>query len=476
MIESKFSATYKYIDPNSGQLLASKCRKDEEGGGKTFEWFKSGAAKPGLGTLKEDTLPLYNSHLLREWDSRKSIFFVEGEKACDALLESYNALALCLPGGANTRKFGTALDALRDRDVVLWPDNDEQGFTLMRRIKSEIETIAKRVRVFLPSGQKRHDDAYDYVQKHERLELQKTIAKISSAATLKEIPDGLLWVSPDIGCDVDFCFTNIRYQSVRGQEGVWAKVSVWEDEPNTENKSDWKGRINLESGSSRDSASSSLQKLFGGDTTYWTRLIHKACSAIIDKTNEDESHFVNFLEPPKSFIPTYLVDKFLPDSGTTIFYGRGDRSKTTLATMLGICVATGTKFLDKEVKEKNVIYINFEGEDDDDARRRVCRLSQGMNIDIEEIDKHFFYKNARGQRLEQILPKLRIQIKELGIGLVIVDSISKVSVGDIESHEAPSGYFGMMDTLKVPTLSLGHISKPPPHKPFPDYKDPEYLF
>ena len=470
----KITAMYRYIDPTSGQLLASKSRK-EDNGTKTFEWNRPGAKTPGLSPIKETDLPLYNAHLLRKWNPEKAVFLVEGEKSCDALLDKYNALALCLPGGASARKF-SALESLRDRDVVLWPDNDEQGIMLMRRIKSELETIAKRVRVFLPTKQDRHADAYDYTETHSRGDLAKAIAIISSNSTVEEVPDGFVWGYPDIGCDIEFCFTNIRYQAVRGQEGVWAKVAVWEREPDSKKDGSWKGRINLESGSSRDSASGSLQKLFGGDTTYWTRLVHKACSAIIDITNKDESRFVNFLELPKSLVATYLVDKFLLDSGATIFYGRGDRSKTTVATLIGICIATDNSFLGRTVEQTNVIYVNFEGEDDDDARRRVRRLSQGMNIPIEEIDKHFFYKNARGQRLEQILPNLRRQIQELGVGLVIIDSISKISVGDVESHDAPNTYFGMIDTLKIPTFSLAHVPKPPSHRDFPDYKDPEYAY
>lgn len=478
MSDNKLIAQYEYVDPSSRKVLAVKCRYAD----KSFEWMRPDAKKPGLGSgLKEADLPLYNAHRLQDWDREdvgsKVVFFVEGEKAAIAISEMYGATAVCLPGGAGTRKFGDALGLLRSHDVVLWADNDEAGRELMRRVKAELMPIVERVRVYAPAYLDTHSDVYDYLTEMKggfpAKRLQKEIKALADEPSVEKSPDGYLYDYPDVGQHVRFRFRNTRYQTIYGQYGMWADLSVWEDK-GQESPKVWEGHISFRSGDSRDKASKSLQNLFGGDLQYWTQLVHSACTSVIKRVDADESYFVDLSVAPASPVVTYIVDKFLPDTGATIFFGRGDRGKTTLVTLLGLCVASGTPFLGKDVARGTVIYVNFEGEDDDDGRRRVNKLAKAAGIPPDKYIDSFLYKNARGQRLEQIAPNLREQIDELGASLVIIDSISKVSMNDIERHDAPNQYFSLIDTLKIPTLSIAHVVKPQNGKA--DTSDPQYPF
>ena len=68
------------------------------------------------------------------------LLFVEGEKAADACI-NHGLQAVTNAGGAHQKEFGPGLVALRGRDVVLWPDNDDDGRALMDRLAPKLKPI-----------------------------------------------------------------------------------------------------------------------------------------------------------------------------------------------------------------------------------------------------------------------------------------------------------------------------------------------
>src|SRR3989304_2164775 len=131
---------YRGIDGNviaiKGRFVTAK--------GKDFRWRMPDKGWTGLNGLAEEELPFYGSENLCK---EGTVFICEGEKAARACMRN-GLLALCPPGSASAKKFGTALEPLAGRDVVLWPDNDDVGRGLMRRIKERL--TESRVRVVAP--------------------------------------------------------------------------------------------------------------------------------------------------------------------------------------------------------------------------------------------------------------------------------------------------------------------------------------
>src|SRR3990167_5862434 len=152
-------AEYEYRDPETGELVATKVRKEP----KAFEWRQS-SGEAGLGELTERDLPLYNAHRLAEADPEKLILFVEGEKAADALGKKLGVLAVCLPGGAATRPTSLQLSVLRGRKVALWPDKDGPGRALMRRTFEKLRGIADQLGAIYPEDVPAKGDPFDWLQ------------------------------------------------------------------------------------------------------------------------------------------------------------------------------------------------------------------------------------------------------------------------------------------------------------------------
>ncbi len=130
-------------------------RRDEPGGKKV--WWD-----PPKGVRPSD-LPLYGLAELTAAPMETLVVLVEGEKTCKALRD-HGFTAVSLAGGASQTNFGTALDALQGRPVILWPDNDDAGEALMRRVGVALQHLASEVRWLQPAmeGVQPKDDAFDY--------------------------------------------------------------------------------------------------------------------------------------------------------------------------------------------------------------------------------------------------------------------------------------------------------------------------
>ncbi|WP_162924555.1 AAA family ATPase [Rubrobacter indicoceani] len=114
----------------------------------------------GLAGRKLDTLPLYGSERLKEQPDT-SVVVGEGEKAADALLDAGFCALGTVTGASGTPK-PEALEVLRGRRVILWPDNDGIGMKHMERIAKALQGVASEVRVFRWLHAREKEDAADH--------------------------------------------------------------------------------------------------------------------------------------------------------------------------------------------------------------------------------------------------------------------------------------------------------------------------
>src|SRR5215218_3274622 len=143
-----------------GELQAVHVRFDRDGGKDCF-WRLPGTSEWGLKGRKLPTLPLYGSEWVKEWPESAPVVLVEGEKARDALANIYPQ-TLGTVTGAESTPGPEALEVLRGRRVVLWPDNDGPGRAHMERIGAALQRIAAEVRIFGWPGAPAKGDAADH--------------------------------------------------------------------------------------------------------------------------------------------------------------------------------------------------------------------------------------------------------------------------------------------------------------------------
>lgn len=155
--------TWKYFD-TGGNVLASVVRYEPDGtpASKTYRpyCFKTveGRTKWQMGapTLR----PLYR---LPEISLASTIVLVEGEKCADALA-AIGVEATTAMQGAEAPIEKTDWSPLNGKTVIVWPDNDEPGFTYGRRAAERLAALGCQVRlVNIPAGKPPKWDAADCV-------------------------------------------------------------------------------------------------------------------------------------------------------------------------------------------------------------------------------------------------------------------------------------------------------------------------
>lgn len=131
------------IRDSEGVLIAIHHRKDIPGKSKRM-WWTTPEGKPGLGGRRTDDLPPYGCDKIARIKSDKRVVVVEGESAANALLRAGIPAVGTVTGAASTPS-KRALSFLGGRTVVLWPDNDDDGYRHMRRVGKLLDGLADEV-------------------------------------------------------------------------------------------------------------------------------------------------------------------------------------------------------------------------------------------------------------------------------------------------------------------------------------------
>jgi len=151
----KPTAEWNYFDKNN-KLLAVVSRYDTDKGKEFRVWdIKSRKSKA------PEIRPLYNIPHIK--DSNK-IILVEGEKSADALIE-FGFAATTAMFGANAPLDKTDWSPLKDKEVIIWPDNDEAGISYAKKLSDHLQGTALFISTLTPpEGKEEKWDAYDAIK------------------------------------------------------------------------------------------------------------------------------------------------------------------------------------------------------------------------------------------------------------------------------------------------------------------------
>lgn len=185
--DDRIEATYDYVD-ETGRLLyqvvryADKQFRQRRPDGAVWIWNLNGVRKV-----------LYRLPELIATPPDEPILICEGEKDVDNLI-ALGLVATTGPGGAGKwqSEFG---DFLRDREVVILPDNDGPGLTHAKLVCRALWGIAKTIRILELPGLPEHGDVSDWLaQGHEDAAMD--LAALISASPYLEPKEGARLAAP----------------------------------------------------------------------------------------------------------------------------------------------------------------------------------------------------------------------------------------------------------------------------------------
>jgi hypothetical protein len=135
----------------------------------------------------------------------------------------------------------------------------------------------------------------------------------------------------------------------------------------------------------------------------------------------------------------YLLKDIVLAAYVTLLYGDGGVAKSLLALALAVAIAGESKeWLGREVESCPVLYVDFELDSEEQARRvyQLCR-GQGLEIPPEDL----LYMSALGHPAREAFAAALEACKEHGVGLMVVDSLGPALQGDAEAAKDVIGFF-----------------------------------
>lgn len=142
-IPGKLEGLYKYTNPDTGNIDLAVWRYIPRAGEK--KCFCQASPRDGKWAKCGIRInPLYNRTRVRQSDK---IVVVEGEKKVHALYK-VGITATTAPGGANSVEKAD-WTPLAGKEVWLWPDNDSTGIAAMDRVKSILESLDNKPKLYM---------------------------------------------------------------------------------------------------------------------------------------------------------------------------------------------------------------------------------------------------------------------------------------------------------------------------------------
>jgi archaellum biogenesis ATPase FlaH len=154
---------------------------------------------------------------------------------------------------------------------------------------------------------------------------------------------------------------------------------------------------------------------------------------------------------PDGRIEWYCPPIVMEGAGTIVF-APGGSGKSHLAQTVAVSVNSGIGNLWYPIRSAPVLYINLE-RNDRSMRVRLSRINQAMGLSQREP---LLMLTARGKSLDNIYEGARASIKEHGVEVVILDSISRTRAGDLNDNSPANQIVDMLNDLCPTWLAIGH--------------------
>lgn len=444
----KLTAIYRYVTAD-GELVGEKGRWDRPDGKKRFAWRRPGLTHwPRESGIRVAEMPLWGVELLAA-DPDAPVVVVEGEKAAQAC-RAQGLLAVCFGGGAGATDFGAAWEALRGRDVILWPDNDEQGRRYMARVMAALKGVASSLTLVQPPLPEKGDAVEYFAAGGTVLDLLDHAPPTGPVVDYLAV-DGVRVRVPTAMGVVALTFTEME----KTARALDAEVEVRLEGPGQRGDA-YSQRLNLLSASQRTEMRRDLDALYGKEIG-WTAVLNTALTlARSAYVNQERAvavrEIVDTEEAPE------VVATLLPAGVPTVVFGHGSAGKTYLVLRLCVGVALGQPVCGLAVQRGAVLYIDYE-DTDTNWKRRVRRITEGLGYE-ELPDLALHYWPARGIPLPDQIDAIRQTVERLGITLVVVDAAADACGGEPEKAEVALRYFNALDKLGpgITTLTIAHVA------------------
>lgn len=232
--------------------------------------------------------------------------------------------------------------------------------------------------------------------------------------------------------------------------------------------SEYSGRLNLSSTSSREGFARSMGRISKTKMEFDSIL----SSAIVQVTKAIRSkpRMIRLCDAPPKKDEQWLLEPFILDKAPNILFGEGGGGKTFVALRWMLSLATGIPFCGvRPARVVKCMFLDYEDSPDEgnDRIQKLCGSKlltpDGETPDLELLQNNIHYFPAQGIPIHDLVPMLKEAIARESIEFVLIDSAVSACGGEPEKAEAAGRFFNSLSKLNVTTLIIAHETKSENH-------------
>lgn len=442
--EKTISDTYDYKD-EGGNFLYQVVRYVP----KSFSQRHKNGSGEWVWDMQDVRRVLY--HLPEIMTELGTIYLVEGEKDADALW-AWGQIATTSPGGANAWHDEYA-ECLTGKKVVIIPDKDSAGFAYARQVANSLIGKVSELRVIILPGDALKDisdwlSAGGDVETLPSLEQDIETLFASDKPVYRQLDDAIQWDKK-----VGPLLLTFRAEKISEERtGVHARVAIFGQHESLS----W-SYLNIERREDRSSLAGAAHSALKTDAAYSKddikRDLDNFCAGLW------EFHLSRFVpiemegdETPQPL--SFYLKPFIIEGGGTILFAPPGRGKSYVAKLVAVSIDAGCqKFW--ATQQKRVLFINLE-RSGESIRRRLSMVNKVLGLPAK---RPLLTLNARGRSLLEVLPACRKSVKKHNVGMVVLDSISRAGLGDLNENQPGNRIIDALSSLCPTWLALGHTSR-----------------
>lgn len=211
-------------------------------------------------------------------------------------------------------------------------------------------------------------------------------------------------------------------------------------------------RLNLTASRSKDELAKTLRGHV--EAVDWKSVIETVCVQTLAMHREGEPVQKVGERPIPTTYP-YRLWPVVPEGQPAIIYGEGANFKSYLALYMALMVQSGKPAMGLRPTPGKSLFLDWETSAEI-TNERVAALCRGNNLPSMSIDYRYCY-----HPLSEDVEMLLNYINDNGITFVVIDSAAPACGGDPKEAELTIRMFNALRTLRVSSLILAHVSKPP---------------
>lgn len=430
----KIVATYDYQD-ETGNLLFQVVRYEP----KSFAQRHKNGQGEWVWNMEGVRRVIY--HLPEILIENGTIHFVEGEKDADSLWQ-WGQVATTSPGGANAWQSEYA-DFFKGKRVVIIPDKDGAGYTYARQVTRSLQGKAREVKCIILPGENIKDfsdwlEAGNNITELPLLEQDVSVLLDPIKPQYEQKEDSITWQK---GLLV------FKAESVHQERtGIHARISIeFEEQPlawslfNIEKSEDRTRLANSAHANLKDSNKDDLRRdldIFCAGL--WDFYLSTFTPELM-KGDEAQT-------PPRFYLEPYIIE-----GGGSLLFSPPGKGKSNTALLWAQSINCGVSKLFK-VEKVPVLYINLE-RSGQSLKRRLAGINIVLGLPASQT---LLTLNARGKSLATLAPSIRKAIKQYGVKLIILDSISRAGYGKLTEDAPVNIIIDTLSGLSESWLALAH--------------------